>query len=160
MNQRLSVHTKLAMLYLTINLPILGIVLLSDTFTYTTRQNYFIFVLIVAAVIFIAPLLVKLQSIKRHFCWTDALEYWHEGTPPLIKRRGIKPSVHFEKRVYPYLRNIGLLCASLFLLGSLTNSHVAVALVFGGIGMYLFFITVVIVVTIAQNRILLKGRRR
>ncbi len=160
MEPRVSVHAMLAMLYLIINLPVLGILLLSNTFAYTIRYDYSFFVLVVSATINIAPTLTRFQTIKQHFCWTDALDLRNNASPQLMKIHSISPCIHYEKRVHPYLRNIGLLCASMFLIGQLTVSNISVALVFGAMGMYLFFITVVIVLTIVRNRIRLTNRFR
>lgn len=150
MLRRLNIHVKISLLYLVINLPVIGL-LIKGNFNQNILYTMVAFVCSMATIIIIVPALAKLDFLNRYFDWMSALTKEQKDLIlnfKLQKHNKIPRTPYYFNRVKPYLTNIAICSIASGILGSAGIMSSYIQIFFGALSFYCTAVYIAIAVTL------------
>ncbi|WP_031435818.1 hypothetical protein [Methylobacter tundripaludum] len=159
MLRKLSIHGKISALYFLHSLPIIWILSTGD-FDAALRNRMIIFTCTLSAIIVMAPLILKYSFFRQSFNWIDALTIDQRRVIGLIldgqsrKDHQVFTKGSNKKLIDPYAINTSIFSLIFLLAGSFPGLNYVISVMCGALGIYLFFVLILITIThIAVHRL-------
>jgi len=136
--QHVDAHQRIALFYLTINLPILGI-LFGGAFDQKIQHTFTLFVCSLTASILLAPHLLRHGRMNKLFCWMGALTVEERRAILCLEFRKVRRAPDYVDRIKPFIFRIGMCGIVLSLVGASPLAEDSYfSILCGAIAFYLF----------------------